>query len=428
MLILGGSGFIGSYITAAFINDKHEVICAVRDVERTKGRFPLAEIIACDFNQDITAKIWLKRLENIDIVVNVVGVLNSSGSNKIENVHINGPKALFDACVQAKVKRIIHISALGIDDERTTDYSSSKRTADNYLKTIAAVDWVILQPSLIYANGSYGGTSLLRGLASVPYFIFLMGDGLQQFQPVHMSDLTDAVLHCAKREGEIKKILKIVGPEIITVKDILINFRKWLGLKPAILISIPLIFIKFISKIGDLIGSGPLNSTSYKMMMLPNIADKQDFIEFTAISPKNLELGLSTDPLTLQSLWHARLFVLKPLLKWVLGLFWIATGVITGLWAPEPGIEIIRKLGFNDQLNQLMLYSSCLLDVILGALLIFKQRITLVVLIQISTIVGYTFILTLLEPVLWLEPLGSLTKNIPIILLACVLLAIERDK
>ena len=427
VLIVGASGFIGSYIAASFLNDNHQVVCCVRDVEKTKGRFPLAQVVACDFNVDITPESWIEKLENIDVVVNVAGVLNSSGDNKIDNVHIKGPQALFEACEQAKIKRIIHISALGIDDEKTTDYSITKKATDNYLQTITTIDWVILQPSLVYASGCYGGTSLLRGLASIPYFIFLMGDGSQQFQPIHMSDLTNVVLHCAKRDSEIKRTLKIVGPEVVAVKDILVSFREWMGLSPALIIKIPLIFIELMVWIADKIGRGPLNSTSYKMMMHPNIADKKDFIEFTSVVPKTFHLGLSCDPLTVQSLWHARLFLLKPLLKWVLSLFWIASGII-GLVSSKNGIRIIENLGFAESFASVMFYATCLLDIMLGIFLIVKRKITTTCLIQISVIIGYTLVLTFFDPVLWLDPLGSLTKNIPVILLTLVILAIESDK
>jgi hypothetical protein len=163
------------------------------------------------------------------------------------------------------------------------------------------------------------------------------------------------------------------------------------------------------------------------MMMQPNVADKKDFIEFTSVVPKTLPRGLSCDPLTVQSLWHARLFLLKPLLILMLSLFWIASGVF-GLVSSKNGIKIIENLGFAGSFASIIFYSACWLDIILGAFLIFKRKITTTCLIQILVIIGYTLVLTFLDPVLWLEPLGSLTKNIPIILLTLVILAIERDK
>ncbi|GAA5252199.1 Rossmann-fold NAD(P)-binding domain-containing protein [Candidatus Rickettsia kedanie] len=123
----------------------------------------------------------------------------------------------------------MHIAALGIDDEKNTAYALTKKATEEYLQKLENIDWVILQPSLVYESGYYGGTSLFRDLATLPYFIPLIGDGLQQFQPIHIDDLTKVIIHCIGMEGKIHKLLKIVGPDIVTMKDILLGFRRWLG-------------------------------------------------------------------------------------------------------------------------------------------------------------------------------------------------------
>ncbi|WP_177717227.1 NAD-dependent epimerase/dehydratase family protein [Candidatus Rickettsia colombianensi] len=78
ILVTGANGFIGSYITAELLKNNYEVTCCVRDVESTKKKFPTAEVIYCDFNIDLTPQSWINRLNNIDIVINVSGVLTSS--------------------------------------------------------------------------------------------------------------------------------------------------------------------------------------------------------------------------------------------------------------------------------------------------------------------------------------------------------------
>lgn len=148
------------------------------------------------------------------------------------------------------------------------------------------------------------------------------------------------------------------------------------------------------------------------MLLQPNIANKKDFIDFTSIIPRNLQQGLTTEPLTVQSIWHARLYFLKPIIKIALGLFWIMTGIISSIFAYDASKQIIISLGFNKQIAPYILYGSCFMDIILGILLI----------------LSYTSLLTYLKPILWLDPLGPILKNIPIILLTLVIMAIERDK
>lgn len=427
IFIVGANGFIGSYITARLIKEGHDIICAVRDAESTRLKFPSVKTIHFDFN-DINIRSLKDDLDDIDVVINVAGLLQSSGKNQIDNVHFNGPKVLFNECIKSGVRRIIHVSALGIDSENTTEYALSKKLVDNYLKTLDNIDWVILQPSLVYANGCYGGTSLFRALSALPYFIPLVGDGLQKFQPIHMDDLTSIISFCVNRKEKIQRLIKVVGPEIVSVKEILISFRRWLGLRSAKLIKIPLNLIKISAKVGDLFGSNILNTTLYKMMLIPNTADKEDMIRFTNIVPRSFEKGLDSEPLTIQSLWHARLYLLKPALKIILSLFWIASGVIAGILAPKSALESIKDLGLNSIVASIILYLSCFIDIALGVLLIFSKKISKICLLQIAMILSYTLVLTIFKSELWLEPLGSLIKNIPIILLTLVLMAIEKEK
>ena len=83
---------------------------------------------------------------------------------------------------------------------------------------------------------------------------------------------------------------------------------------------------------------------------------------------------------------------------------------------------------FTNSYYHILYLFYTVLAIILGALLIVKRKITATCQAQILVITGYTLILTFLDSALWLDPLGCLTKNIPIILLTLVVLAIEEDK
>src|SRR4029078_11891029 len=128
-------------------------------------------------------------------------------------IHHDTPKALFDACVKTGVKKIIQISALGIDHSDTT-YSKSKKAIEAYLFTLPIKSF-ILRPSLVYGRGSYGGTSLFRGLAGLPWFIPVPGEGQQTFQPIHLQDLSKAILRLIEIPLEQNQKFAAVGPKSI---------------------------------------------------------------------------------------------------------------------------------------------------------------------------------------------------------------------
>src|SRR4051794_34698368 len=192
ILLLGANGFIGSRLVAVLLADGHEVRAAVRNPHRLKSRFPPIDARHVDLNRFTTMQDWRSLLAGIDAVVNCAGALQSGRGQNLKAIHEEAPSALFQACVEARVRRVVHISAISADPAATTEYALTKHSAEQRLRELD-LDWVILRPSLVYAEGSHGGTSLLRALAAVPWITPLPGSGGQPFQPLHVDDLAKTV-------------------------------------------------------------------------------------------------------------------------------------------------------------------------------------------------------------------------------------------
>lgn len=430
ILITGAYGFIGAYVTASLIEAGYSVTCAVREPERAQYKFPSATAIPCDFNKDDEA-VWAKRLHNISMVINIVGILESNAQDNITAVHATGTIALFNACVAAGIKRVIHISALGIEGSSSTDYAKTKLLGDHHLEQLPGIDWVILRPSLVYAPGCYGGTSLLRAIATLPFFIPLVGRGEQLFQPVSIYDLIATIKLCLEKPAPIKKIITVVGPTPLSLRETLVSFRQWLGLKPARLLYIPAKLMYGVSAVAGWFSHPTLNITSFKMMAQGSIATPQDlqsFVNFLGRSPQPLTKGLEAMPITIEALWHARLYLLKPMIKGFLGLFWMASGIFPLIFSKDATLAMLTTFGIPEQFLSLVFYGTCALDIALGSLLLLNRKVIWVGVIQIISILGYTTILSFCAPGLWTDPLGAVVKNIPIILLTIIMLSIEKGK
>ena len=134
VLVCGASGFLGSRITAALLQAGHGVTCG--STSRLRTDLPHLEM---DYARDTDPAIWLPRLQGFDTVVNAVGVLRDSARRPMEAVHTTAPVALFQACAQAGVRRIVQISALGIgndDGDNATQYARTKRAAEAALRAL----------------------------------------------------------------------------------------------------------------------------------------------------------------------------------------------------------------------------------------------------------------------------------------------------
>ena len=166
VLVCGARGFVGRATAEALRRRGHRVVEGVSSHRRHEGG---GAVVRMDFARDIEAATWLPRLVGIDAVVNAVGVLRDSPGRPIEAVHDRVPGALFDACAQSGVRRVVHVSALGIDGSRTA-YARTKRAAEERLAAgtrAGRLDGVVVRPSIVFGAGGASSRLFLR-LARLP--------------------------------------------------------------------------------------------------------------------------------------------------------------------------------------------------------------------------------------------------------------------
>jgi uncharacterized protein YbjT (DUF2867 family) len=430
ILITGATGFIGSAIVTELIAQGHEVVCAVRDINFAAERFPETTAITCDFVRDQTQEVWLPRLKNIDVVINAVGVMHHRNPERVWDIHYKTPSALFAACIRSQVKTFIQISAYGIDGVSVA-YAASKKAAEEYFQLPAPIRTIILRPSLVYScSGSYGGTSLFRGLAGLPGVLPVPGRGEQRFQPIHLQDLAKAISQLVTNPPTQSVALAAVGPERISLKQFLLKLRAWLGFGRAIVFPLPLFILELVAKLGNFFTSSTLNKNSIVMLQRENIATDAEAAEFFAaiqFTPRPASRGLVSEPSAVQDRWHARLYWLRPALRYSIAFIWIWSMIASLIFARESH-DFLAEIGVTGGWQSTLFYLSCLINGLLGFATLFNYRIALVGTLQCLLILGYTLILSMGIPQLWLSPLGELAKNVTIFFATLVMIALAKDR
>jgi uncharacterized protein YbjT (DUF2867 family) len=169
-------------------------------------------------------------LEGVDAVVNCAGVFQSGKDDSAQGVHVEGADALFAACEQGGVRRVIHLSAAGIGQETPTEFSRSKREGENALMA-RDLDWVILRPGVVIGRGAYGGSALIRGLAALPVLPSQPGTG--HLQLAALDDLVDTIIFFLRPNAPSRISLDIVAPRRWRFDEIVGVFRQWMRWPPA---------------------------------------------------------------------------------------------------------------------------------------------------------------------------------------------------
>lgn len=428
VLVTGAYGFIGAHITAALTKAGHEVICAVRDA-RIDARFHGVKAVACDMAKDVAVDDWLPRLAGVDAVVNCAGILRETSAQTFAAVHEQAPSALFHACARLGIRKVVQISALGHPDDG--EFIASKHRGDCELAKLD-LDWVIFRPSLVYSvHGSYGGTSLLRGLAALPWIMLLPGKGEQRVQPISAEDVGLAVVAALASTKAAGTIIELVGPEILSLRNYLLHWRRWLGFADPLVMTLPALITKITATLGERLGNGPLGLTTIRMLERGNVgaADAEERIrKLLDFSPRQLARVLHESPSHVQDRWHARLYFLLPALRVTIALLWLLSGVV-GWWMPVDRI-LASAPGhvLSENLLILLARSTATADLLLGALCLLRWHSRLVLALMLAMLLGYTLGIGVLWPAHWLDPFGGLLKNLPLLVVLLVLLATDERR
>lgn len=422
ILLTGASGFIGRHLADALARDGHEVVCAVREPSRMDDR--RFRYVAVDFTRDVDAQAWLPRLSGIDVVVNAVGILREHRAQTFDAIHSRTPRALFAACLQAGVTRVVQISALGADAQAASHYHLSKKEADDYLASLP-LQSVIVQPSLIYGPGGTSA-SLFTTLASLP-LIPLPGDGLQQVQPVHIDDLLAAVRLLVDRDLRPATYLPVVGPEAMALRTFIATLREATGGGRARFLPVPSGLVRLAARAGGLLPGALLDPETLAMLERGNTGDAAPLTALLGRRPRPVRQFIAAPDATGLRL-AAKLGWLLPMLRLSIALVWILTGIVSlGLYPVAESYALLARTGITGWLAPVMLYGAALLDLGFGIATLALRRRRWLWIAQLAVIGLYTVIISFRLPEFWLHPYGPLSKNLPMLAAIGVLLALEGE-
>lgn len=415
VLVLGANGFIGSHAAAALSEAGWLVRAGARDPRAAARRAPSHEWVEADFGRRTRAADWAPLLADVDAVVNCVGVLQDGGGDSTEIAHVAGPRALVAACEAQGLKRFLHLSAVGAEPEAGTAYARTKHLTEQVLEA-SGLDWLVLRPSLVVARPVFGGTGLIRALAAFPVAMPVIG-GEQRFRPVAMDDLCAAIVAGLEDRAPVRERLDVAGPESLSQEALLRLYRGWLGLKPAPVVRVPGILAAPMLALGDLAGRlgwpSPLRTTALRQMNHDVEGDPDRWVERLGVRPQTLARHLSRQPASVQDVWHARLWFVRPVAIVALSLFWVLSGVITLGPGWERSLAVLAEGGLHGRVDELVAGGGAVVDIALGLALLVRPWTTRAALLMIAVTLTYLVAGTVLLPHYWLDPLGPWLKVVP---------------
>ncbi|MBK4736380.1 complex I NDUFA9 subunit family protein [Noviherbaspirillum pedocola] len=221
LLVLGGTGFIGSRLVARLVDDGRRVLLPTR--RETHARhlimLPGVEALQADIHDEAT----LARLAaGCDAVINLVGVLHSRRGHPygpdFARAHVELPRKVVAACRAAGVRRYLHMSALGASDNGPSMYLRSKAAGELAALSDPMLRTTIFRPSVVFGEGD----SFLNMFAQLQgRFPFIpLGGADAKFQPVYVEDVVGAFVEALEDHDSYGRVIELVGPKVYTLREL----------------------------------------------------------------------------------------------------------------------------------------------------------------------------------------------------------------
>lgn len=212
--VLGGTGFVGTQIVELLAKRGHQIKILTRHRERNRDLLvlPSVKIISADVHN---AQVLKEQFEGQDVVINLIGILNTVGKNNFEKIHTDLARKVGDVCQLKQVPRLLHMSALKANaNNAPSKYLRSKGQAENIVHSIRDIQVTSFQPSVIFGpqDSFFNRFANLLSMGP-PYAPFPLACSKARFAPVYVNDVAEAIVDTIDNKDTYGKRFALCGPQ-----------------------------------------------------------------------------------------------------------------------------------------------------------------------------------------------------------------------
>jgi uncharacterized protein YbjT (DUF2867 family) len=269
LLILGGTGFVGRSLCALL--SRHGADCKITVPSRQPGAarhlrlLPAVELVSGDVHDPAQLA---QLVAGSDAVVNLVAILHGSEA-QFRHAHVNLLRLLVAVCGAAGVRRVVHVSALGVDSAQPSGYLRSKAEGEAVLKG-SGLEVTILRPSVIYGEHDRFLNLFARLSTFAP--VFPLACAGARFQPVWVEDVASAIVACLEQPATAGQVIECAGPDVFTLGELVKLAGRWSGHERPVL-ALPPALGRLQAGVMELLpGKSLMSRDNVQSMLTPNVA------------------------------------------------------------------------------------------------------------------------------------------------------------
>jgi NADH dehydrogenase len=271
VLLVGGSGFVGSHVARRLAARGLRVTVVTRRRERAKHLFtlPTVEVVEADVHDDAA----LARLcAGHDAVVSMVGVLKGGNGKPygsgFARAHVELPGRVARAAWAAHIPALVHVSALKAATDAPSGYLRSKAAGEDAVRS-AFPSATIMRPSVVFGDGDSFLNMFAKLLKYVPVMPLASPDA--RFQPVWVGNVADAVVEALLRPEAEGKTFELCGPREYSLRELVELTAKVTGRHRWVVGLSPL--LSWLQAFALEVVGGPMTRDNLRSMSVPNVCE-----------------------------------------------------------------------------------------------------------------------------------------------------------
>jgi NADH dehydrogenase len=301
--VYGGSGFLGRHVVRALAKRNYRIRVAVRRPELAGHLQPLGrvgQIHAVQTNLRNAASVEAAA-RGAHVLINLVGILFEHGRQKFDSVHTSGAEQVA-LTAAAHGAALVHISAIGADENSPSHYGRSKAQAEK-LVLAAQPQAVIMRPSIMFGPED-DFFNRFAALARISPFLPLVGGGKTRFQPVFVGDVAAAIADAVDGKLRGGTTYELGGPEVRTFKQ-LMQYVLDTTERKRLLLPIPFFAAKLPAMIMQFMPKPMLTPDQIELLRFDNV------VSDAAIAERRTLQGIGIEPDSIEAivpsyLWRFR--------------------------------------------------------------------------------------------------------------------------
>jgi uncharacterized protein YbjT (DUF2867 family) len=290
--VSGATGFVGSHLVPHLVSCGH----TVRAVSRSGRRLPGWGDGVQPLSGDVETGAGIgAALTGADAVVHLVAIPRETGGRSFEAVNVRGVATVVQAAHDAGVPRIVHLSVLGVTDDPSLAFLSSKWRGEQLVRR-SPLDWLILRPSLLFGEGD-GFFNLIKVTLTwwSPGVVVIPGDGQSRFQPLSVDDLAIGIERCLVERERRASVYELGGPQYLTYRQIVDEVMRVTG-KRRLKVPVPIPLISALTSVTDrVLPVFPVSHDQIGSMSRPNSTDLDAFENAFGRAPRPFDVSYLAD-------------------------------------------------------------------------------------------------------------------------------------